>query len=179
MHMGPAGLVSHAPSAMQTLRESIFGFGGTGNGGRGSLQHPPALYAAFGGGGGGNGSGSSGDSVDFGDASASSFHHHHHHRLHEGNYGAAASMLHETPSSVAHRPHHAAPAPGPQLPTNETRELTARTVAGHGLLQSLYEASDHSVQHRRQNAHSARSVHQQHQRAPGGGGGNGSGAGGW
>ena len=44
------------------------------------------------------------------------------------------------------------------LPANETRDLSGRLLHGHSLLQSFYEASDVTVQHRRQNAAHSRSI---------------------
>ena len=70
--------------------------------------------------------------------------------------------------SVFGLPSHA-PASVDELPSNETFELSRRLVLGHSLLQSLYEASDLSVQHRQAQAAAARSI--MHTRGGGGGGG--------
>ncbi len=45
-----------------------------------------------------------------------------------------------------------------ELPTNETEELSRRLVSGHRLLQSLYEASDATVQHRQAQAAASKSI---------------------
>ena len=63
-------------------------------------------------------------------------------------------------------PHMAAP-PADELPSNETAELTRRLVQGHCLLQSYYEGSDPSVQHRMAQAAASRSI--MHSRLPGSG----------
>ena len=68
--------------------------------------------------------------------------------------------------SVFGMPSHAS-ASVDELPSNETFELSRRLVLGHSLLQSLYEASDLSVQHRQAQAAAARSI--MHTRGGGGG----------
>eukprot|EP00798_Chlamydomonas_sp_ICE-L_P001264 gene1264-32612_t len=76
----------------------------------------------------------------------------------EGVQGSGASSGYHA-SSMAHGLNDFGARGGDDsLPRNETEDLQNRLVAGHGLLQSLYEAREVTVQHRRMQALAERSI---------------------
>ncbi|KAG1681142.1 hypothetical protein FOA52_015585 [Chlamydomonas sp. UWO 241] len=102
-----------------------------------------------------------------GGAGAWHWHDAQHQPHHQSGAGDAATTTALLRASVLGLPTSAAAID--QLPANETLELARRLSLGHRLLQSLYVASEPSVQHRQVQAAAARSI--MHSRASGGGGG--------